>query len=108
MKIDEELKITTKLLRKQARTIKRKECYICRKHSYITETYRTIAIQECAKIFNEYDISNMNITVLSLCPNCHTYMRFLLRNNTAINTNEKIKLMKKIYTGDEWERVMEI
>lgn len=66
-------------LRKQVNPIEKSNCFICGRHAFISKTFRLISLKECAEILNneKYDVSKITIEEISLCPNCHEYMRGL-------------------------------
>lgn len=114
-------KLTAKNLRKhRPKCDKGHPCFACGKHPYITHLHHVIPLTEVADLFNDHLVEKISIPTVWLCPNCHTYVHWILNNTNNLKPivnadtktleriievaqmydNEKKKIMHDIFSGD--------
>lgn len=96
--------MTAKDLRKQNQKKRHGEghsCFACGKHPYITHLYHVIPLAEVADLFNDNLTKKISIPTVWLCPNCHTYVHWILNNSDNL---------KPIVNADQktLERIIEV
>ena len=92
------LKFSSKVMRKMINDPRKPKegtvCYICKKHSLISELHHVVPIETLAKMFNELDvpIDKISTPIVWLCPNCHAYAHKMLSNTFNTNIGESVLL----------------
>lgn len=95
---------TAKTLRKQCKKHKEKEpCFICGKHSTITECHHVIPLKICADIMNEFHKNELTVPTAWLCPNCHAYAHIIFDNPKRPTSDFFNALHKGDVTEEEFE-----
>ena len=63
-------------------------CFICGKHVHITEEHHVIPLKEIAKFLNLgiITIDVVEIPIVWLCPNCHSYIHECMSKNLGCTT----------------------
>ena len=56
---------------------KKQPCFICGKHSSITELHHVLSLEDCAAYLNTKAFNTIEVPTVWLCPNHHAYMHTL-------------------------------
>jgi hypothetical protein len=87
----------------------RRPCYVCGRHSYISQSHHLIEVGKVAQALNALAIWDWSprIPMVSLCPNHHAYLHATGRIKGEVSP-ELSDALGDEFTDREWERVHEI